>query len=95
VCYTNQVNFSWDGEKAKTNLAKHGVSFQEAVEVFRDPLALVVEDLAHPERLVVIGSSRGGRLLLVVFIEREEDQIRIISARLATSQERRNYEEST
>jgi uncharacterized protein len=95
VCYTIYVDFSWDPAKARANSAKHGVSFEEAVEVFVDSLALIVEDVAHPDRLIVIGSSKGERLLLVVFVEKDEDEIRIISARLATSHERRRYEEGT
>lgn len=95
MCYTNKVDFTWDPAKARANRAKHGVSFEEAVEVFVDPLALVVEDVAHPERLIIIGSSKGEHLLLVVFVEKDEDQVRIISARLATSHERKRYEEGT
>ncbi|OGQ17172.1 MAG: hypothetical protein A2138_27170 [Deltaproteobacteria bacterium RBG_16_71_12] len=89
------MDFRWDEAKARANHAKHGVSFEEAAEVFADPLALVVEDVAHPERLIIIGSSMSARVLLVVFIERDEDRIRIVSARLATSHERRHYEEGT
>ncbi len=87
--------FEWDGKKAKQNLKKHGVSFEEASTVFADPLALTVYDPLHTERedrFVTLGESGGGRLLVVVFTERA-NRIRIISARYATSRERRNYEQ--
>lgn len=87
------MDFSWDEAKATSNLAKHGVFFEEATEVFADPLALMVEDVEHPERLILIGKSVSDRLLLVVFIERDDEGIRIISARRATRHERRHYEE--
>ena len=87
------MDFSWDETKATSNLAKHGVSFEEATEVFADPLAIMVEDVEHPERLILIGKSVSDRLLLVVFIERVDQGIRIISARRATPHERRHYEE--
>jgi uncharacterized DUF497 family protein len=69
------------------------VSFAEAVTVFADPLAPHVEDRAHAERTLLIGQSSRQRILLTVFVELEEDLIRIISARRATSHERRRYEE--
>jgi len=72
---------------------KHGVSFVEAASVFADPLAPMVEDALDPERAILIGQSEKGRVLLVVFIEQSEDTIRIISARRATSRERKRYEE--
>jgi uncharacterized protein len=87
------VDFSWDETKARSNLAKHGVSFEEAATVFTDPLALVVEDVGDAERMILVGKSMSGRLLLTVFIEKDDEGIRIISARRATSHERRRYEE--
>jgi len=87
------VEFTWDPKKAASNLKKHGVSFAEAVTVFADPLALHVEDRAHAERTALIGHSSRQRILFTVFVELEEDLIRIISARRATSQERGRYEE--
>lgn len=87
------MKFSWDETKAASNLAKHGVSFEEAVTVFADPLALVVEDVGHVERMILVGLSHAGRLLLTVFIEKDDDEVRIISARRATSHERKHYEE--
>jgi uncharacterized protein len=87
------VQFTWDPKKAASNLKRHGVSFAEAVTVFADPLALHVEDEAHAERTLLIGQSSRQRILLTVFVELEEDLIRIISARRATAHERRRYEE--
>ena len=87
------VRFTWDPQKAASNLKKHGVSFIEAASVFADPLAAMVEDALDPERAILIGQSEKGRVLLVVFIEQSEDTIHIISARRATSHERKRYEE--
>jgi uncharacterized protein len=88
--------FEWNGRKARNNLEKHGVSFEEAASVFGDPLSLTIEDPLHPEterRFIVMGFSVRGRTLVVVHSERN-DRIRMISARMATSAERRQYEES-
>ena len=74
-------------------MRSHGVSFDEVVTVFVDPLALHVEDVFHSERTILIGQSKKQRVLFTVFAELEEDTIRIISARRATSHERRRYEE--
>ena len=89
------LSFEWDSEKAASNLTKHGVSFGEAETVFGDPLGRIVTDprhSEHEERYVLLGLSHQQRLLAVMFTERDE-QIRIISARQATGQERRSYEE--
>jgi uncharacterized protein len=67
----------------------------EAASVFADPLALVVEDVFYGDRLILIGRSETQRLLFTVFMERSEDSIRIISARRATSHERKRYEEGS
>jgi hypothetical protein len=83
----------WDGDKAQRNARKHGVTFEEAATVFSDPLALIIEDQSHPENARVIGQSLAARILLVVFVERERDLVRLISARRATRHERRRYEE--
>ncbi len=83
----------WDPTKAASNLRKHGVSFDEAVTVFADPIAAMLEDALDPNRSILIGRSRRGRTLLTVFVELSEDTIRIISARRATSHGRRRYEE--
>ena len=86
--------FEWDFKKAKTNLEKHGVSFEEASTAFRDPLSLTIDDPLHSrdeERLVLIGMSYNNHLLVIVHTERG-DNIRIISARKATKKERKYYE---
>lgn len=87
------MDFSWDERKAASNLKKHGVSFDEAATVFADPLALAIDDLLEAERTLLLGMSNRQRLLLVVHVELDESTIRIISARRATSHERRQYEE--
>jgi len=95
VYYTYDVRFTWDPRKAAVNLRKHGISFEEAASVFADPLALAVEDAVDPGRAVLIGVSDRRRVLLSVYTEVDDDTIRIISARRATSHERRHYEEGT
>jgi uncharacterized DUF497 family protein len=81
------VDFCWDERKAPSNLRKHGVSFGEAVTVFANPLALVIEDALEPGAELLLGVSNRQRLLLVVHVELDESTIRIISARRATSHE--------
>ena len=88
--------FEWNEEKAETNLKKHGVSFDEATTVFRDPISVTIPDPDHSideQRYVEIGSSEKGQLLVVVYTERGAS-IRIISCRKATPSERKVYEES-
>jgi len=88
-------NFEWDPEKAEANLGKHGVSFAEAVTAFGDPLSMNMPDPDHSEteqRFIVLGMSDRYRLLVVSYTERPP-LTRIISARLATRHERRQYEE--
>jgi len=90
------MNFEWDTDKAKANRAKHGVTFEEAQTVFDDPLATMSEDPAHSvreSRYLLIGESFAQETLVVSFTERG-DNIRIISARLATRRERNFYEEN-
>jgi uncharacterized protein len=89
------VKFEWDPLKAALNFAKHGVSFEEATTIFRDPLSATAHDPDHSvteNRFVPFGISVQGRLLTISHTGRGE-AIRIISARLATKQERRIYEE--
>jgi len=91
----DDVQFTWDPGKAAANVSKHGVSFEDASTVFRNPLAKVLPDTTHSEqeqRSLIIGHSAGGRVLLVVFTE-SDDRIRIISARDASARERCEYEE--
>lgn len=88
--------FEWDSRKANTNLAKHGVTFDEASTVFQDALAITIGDPLHSEdeeRFVLIGHSHRSRLLVVIHTERG-NQIRIISARPATAAERNTYEKN-
>jgi uncharacterized DUF497 family protein len=86
-------NFEWDAEKAASNLRKHRVSFDEAVTVFGDPLAVTFSDTDHAEnedRSRTYGFSRKGRLLVVVHTERPNN-VRIVSARKATRYEQSIY----
>lgn len=91
------MKFEWDPAKAASNIRKHGVSFEEAIIVFKDPLAFIFDDTAHSEhehREIIIGMSALRRMLLVCFVEKYEDTIRIVSARPATRQEIKDYEEN-
>ncbi len=87
--------YEWNAEKARANLQKHGVSFEEAATVFLDPLALTFSDPDHSlteEREITIGNSGAQRVVLVSHCQRG-DRTRIISARKATRKERQQYEE--
>lgn len=89
------LNVEWDPRKDKSNRRKHRVSFSEATSAFGDPLSITKPDPDHSaseNRFVLVGISSRGRLLVVSHAERG-DNIRIISARLATSRERTTYEE--
>lgn len=91
------MTFQWNPAKASSNLKKHSVSFEEAVTVFGDPLAVTISDPDHSVgefRFLTTGQSILRRLLVVSHTERE-DEVRLISARLATRQEKRNYESGT
>ena len=92
--YTGSVDVTWDPEKARDNLRKHGVRFSDAESVLFDPGALTREDTAAEgeQRLVTLGADPIGRILVVVYTYRGED-IRLISAWQATKKERRHYEE--
>ena len=88
------MEIEWDPAKARANLAKHGISFEEAVTVFGDPLATTVPDTGHSveeERFLTTGLSSGGRVLIVWHVDRGE-ATRLIGARQATRSERRTYE---
>ena len=92
----HRIAFEWDRSKDSANLRKHGVSFAEASTVFEDPLSITIPDqdqIVAEERFVIVGLS-GGRNLLVVVHTMREERIRLISARLATKHEKRNYEET-
>ncbi len=89
------ITFEWDDIKAKRNMAKHGVSFEEAALVFADPLSLTIPDPLHSkaeERYITLGQSRDEFLVVVVHTD-HRNHIRIISARRASKQERSAYEE--
>jgi uncharacterized DUF497 family protein len=89
------LQFTWDPQKAASNLRKHKVGFPEAATAFADPLSLTIPDPDHSvgeERFVLMGQSERRRLVVVAHVERG-DLIRIISARLATRRERKTYEE--
>ena len=86
-------DFEWDDAKAESNLAKHGVAFEEAVLAMKDPLSLDFEDLVEPANLITLAATPEGRILYIVSTERA-GRLRIISARSATSHERRRYEEA-
>jgi uncharacterized DUF497 family protein len=91
------MRFEWDPEKAASNIRKHGISFDEAVTVFKDPLAIIFDDITHSEqehREIIIGMSTLRKMTLVCFVERLEGVVRIISARSATRQEIKDYEEN-
>ncbi|HSU83798.1 MAG TPA: BrnT family toxin [Thermoanaerobaculia bacterium] len=90
------MEFEWDDAKAASNLSKHGVSFEEALTVFDDPLAVIFDDEDHSQgelREIIIGHSNRNQLVLACFTERSR-RVRIISARPATRRERENYEEN-
>jgi uncharacterized protein len=93
-----ELTFEWDRRKAASNQRKHGVAFEEAITVFDSPLAMIFDDEEHStddeQREIVIGNSARNRLLLVSFVERKPNVVRVISARLTTKKERRDYEEN-
>lgn len=89
------MEFDWDSDKAAENVAKHGVSFEEAASIFSDPLAITFPDPDHSmgeERILTFGMSNQERLLAVISTERN-DTLRIISARTTTRRERGIYEQ--
>jgi uncharacterized DUF497 family protein len=93
---TEKLQFEWDPEKAKRNLKKHGVSFEEASTIFEDPLFISFLDEEHSEdeeRHITIGMSNKIRLLMAAYTERR-NLIRLISARKATKNEEKFYDEA-
>jgi uncharacterized DUF497 family protein len=89
----NGLDFVWNTEKAVANLQKHGIRFESATLVFVDPFVLFEDASVGGEfREAAIGQSESLRLVFVVHIAREGEEIRIISARQATPRERREYE---
>lgn len=88
------MRFEWDADKASINLAKHDIPFDEATEVFYDPIAVEGFDILHSgteSRFFVIGFS-AKRLLFVVYTETAQGTLRIISARRTSKAEREIYE---
>jgi uncharacterized DUF497 family protein len=85
-------DFEWDADKADRNVANHGVTFEEAALAMRDPLSIDFDDLAQPKNIVTLAASPNGAILYVVSTDRG-NRIRIISARKATTHERRIYQE--
>jgi uncharacterized DUF497 family protein len=89
------MKFEWDKNKAEKNQKKHDISFAEATTIFGDPLEITINDPINSKgeyRFLSIGKSTQGRLLVISYTERQENNIRIISARLATKQEKNYYE---
>ena len=88
--------YEWDPKKAKANLLKHGVSFEEALTAFADPLARIFVDEDHSveeQRKIIIGYSAKERILIVCFTAQRES-VRIFSVRKATRREKKEYEEN-
>ena len=89
------MDFSWDNKKANSNLKKHAVSFEEAKSVFLDDYALLIDDPDHSyeeERFILLGCSSYARILVVCHYYRKNDEeIRLISARKATKKEALTY----
>jgi len=89
--------FEWSEDKARSNLVKHGISFDEATTVFDDSLARIFDDELHStdeKREIIIGHSINNRLLVVCFTVRPDERIRIINVRLRTAKEQKAYEEN-
>ncbi len=86
------ISFQWDSDKAQSNRQKHGIAFEEAAEVFFDPFHQTGNASTDDEqRDFILGYSLSQRILMVVYVERDE-WTRIISARRATRRERKLYE---
>ena len=88
------IEFEWDADKADRNLAKHGVSFDEATVAFYDPLSITVRDPDHSvgeQRYLLMGTTATSRLVVVSHTDRGR-RVRIISARRAKRRERADYE---
>lgn len=91
------MQFEWDENKNKTNIQKHGVSFEEAKSVFYDDFAIQFYDNKNSkeeDRFLMLGMSNQSRLLLICHCERAGHSIRIISARKATKEESKHYSRS-
>ncbi len=86
------IEFEWDEDKAEKNLKKHGIDFADAVSALEDEMALTIEDVGpyDEQRMITMGMDSLGRILVLIYTYRGE-RIRIISARMATRKERREY----
>ncbi len=87
------INFEWDTDKASVNFKKHGIDFQTAVELFFDPFLMALEDKIEEGEMRhhAVGMAKNWQILFVAFVWRS-DNVRLISARVATSSERKQYE---
>jgi uncharacterized DUF497 family protein len=91
------IDFGWDPSKAKENLRKHGVSFEEGATIFQDTLGVTIHDPDHSiqeDRYITIGSSSTGRVMMVAHTDRY-GRTRIINARELTRKERKEYEDES
>ena len=89
------ITFEWDNNKAKTNVLKHDVSFEESATIFSDERTITIHDIIHSvseKRWITIGRSVKNRVIVVVHTERN-NRIRIISSRKASKKEKKQYEE--
>ncbi|MCC6603419.1 MAG: BrnT family toxin [Anaerolineae bacterium] len=91
--HSQGINFEWDADKAFANAKKHGFDFRTAVELFFDPFLMAVEDKLEEGELRhhALGMTKNWQVIFVAFVWRDEN-IRLISARLATNSERKRYE---
>ena len=88
----DQASFAWDEEKERINFIKHGIHFKTAARVFLDPNKLIRENIEHPEELRYDILGKVGKVLFVVCAFREQNSVRLISARIATGPEKARYE---
>ena len=90
------LKFEWDRRKSILNIKKHGVSFEDAATAFGDPLSVTIHDPKHSDdedRFLLLGETQDKKLVVVAHTDRK-DTIRLINARPATRQERKDYEKS-
>ena len=90
------LKFEWDRRKAVLNIKKHGMSFEDAATAFGDPLSVTIHDPKHSDdedRFLLLGETQDKKLVVVAHTDRK-DTIRLINARPATRQERKDYEKS-
>ena len=88
------LEFEWDSNKNEINIKKHGISFEEASTVFYDEEARVIDDPEHSkdeDRFIILGMSNQANVLIVCHCYRDDEVIRLISARKATKNESRQY----